>query len=311
MILRSWKDFYDSQPIMIPFNIENSFNNIYNEANAIFNDYIEGKRKYDAINEFKLKINDMEKLKKIIETYVNENRNDKFSVTKDMENWLLKKVANEKMKGFDGRNYYHRLFRYIKKTGKINIKTYAYIHEENYIRRLLSDIRQHVEAAQLVIKEINFERSIFVLEYIQTPNILMSCRITDMLTFFAEAIFKRKDYFINYDKLLYDIVNKCRIEDDASIEFAISILDRRFRNKELSIEWYGIKSNKVEIKYQNKGYLTFGLFDIINIHKNFLLFNQDTSFIQLIDRFKNGRLKPIDQLKSEIADYQSIENGRM
>lgn len=86
--MEAWKNYYNDLEVLMPYSIDEKYNELINNSYTFYNEYIEGRIKKNRIEEFQEFYNRFELLRIESQKFINENRENSFICNKALARWL-------------------------------------------------------------------------------------------------------------------------------------------------------------------------------------------------------------------------------
>lgn len=143
-IFSIWQNKYNEFDISFPSEYDKKFKNILKNGRHIYNLYINGRINKNEIENFKNWIGEFNYFYNKCEKFYNDNKNDKYICSKQIEKFLLNKELKITVE-------------HIKRNGKITKDIAKYVYHPDFINRFEENIRKVFSKYEITLIEINNE----------------------------------------------------------------------------------------------------------------------------------------------------------
>lgn len=266
-IFSIWKYKYDNFNILFPKEYDSEFSDILQKSRRIYNSYINGKISKNQVGNFKKWINEFNYLYKKCEKFYNTYKDDKYSCTKTIADFLLKKRLKKTLE-------------YIQRNGKIRKEIAMYVYCSEFIKRFKNNIRKVFLKHKIKLKEINNNTILFSYEYEQYEAIFLEISLKDFANYFYEIFYDNMKYtrselfskliiFNNYNNI--DVFFSILTNTLTKTKYKFYIDGRLYRNQKIGLENTNTKQY-VEIKLKDilKEYMCVFYINKTNIRSKLL-----------------------------------------
>lgn len=263
LIVNSWLEFYNSLKLKIPSDLEKKFQNCYRKAHSIIKKVEDESLSKTLIENFQNLILLNEEIKKKINNYINKNKDNPFTLTVKISNWLINKKEFE-------------LHKKLCKNCLIGENDFKYIYENDFILQFIPEFSKALKTLGIYNIECDFDANNFILSYKKNKlDIKLNCSIKDFLRKFYLIIFNKKA-----DLNLKNLISICNVNRGiTNIEYAISEIESELNKNYIYVDFYDIQYNILFIKYQSK-YKRLPLDGILNnTFKVFLIQKEEINSI--------------------------------
>lgn len=227
MILDNWKSEIDGFPILIPLSIKNPYFKLGDEANKLFEDYLNStndiseSEKKEFIDKMKSILEQKQKMLNKINEYVLKNVQDPFIPKKEIIDWLK-------------RNNRMRALEWLEEDGRIELRTIFRIEEPNFMKFLVGEMNAILSPIGIHVEGIdeNYKGSGYILVSQKNPRIKLFCRHHDFMIKYGGLILGKE---IEEELSLKEILKISSVYKEDSVEAAIDVLT--FLTKKSDIEF--------------------------------------------------------------------------
>jgi hypothetical protein len=216
IIISNWKEEIDSFPVLIPLNIKKPYLELGNEANELFQEYlnpnnsISKNTKKEFFNEIKSILKQRKEMLKEINEYVLKNVNGPYVPKKEIIDWLK-------------RNNRTQALTWLEEDGKIKLRTIFRIEEPNFMKFLIGELNNHLLPIGINVEGIDedYKGSGYVFVSQKNPRIKLFCRHYDFMIEYGGLIIGEK---IEKELNLKEILKISSVYKEDSIDAAIDAL---------------------------------------------------------------------------------------
>lgn len=177
--IKAWKTDYENLPILMPAHIHNRFQELINESQMFYINYINGRLQKSTLDMFEKFIEDYKKQVIDIEKWIEENQNKRFICDREIAIWLQEK------------NQSKFLDQIIRDDGYYTKVSIDYIYEDNFINKFIDEFRLMIKEQYWTLEKISNQTVIFRYHIPKwQSDILFSCTTKAFMGAFGKSLFE-------------------------------------------------------------------------------------------------------------------------
>lgn len=273
-ILEAWDRKIDNYEVMIPNFIREPYLALGEKIKEKYNGYLDLKYKENVIDEIvQLFYQYNDHFIKMIETYENTHKENKYVVTKNIVRWLERE--NE-----------YQLIDELRNTGYLDKNTIGKIHETKFISSIQEDITSLLESLHLSVEKFDYEDSKIIINLdLYNGSIRLACSFSKFMRIFGHLLVSSKT---NVKLSISNLTKISSVYDDSTVEFIVNFIANEFR---------GLGS-KIYFSLHEESF-TRNEVDVINVEKNEVLTYPLNKFIDMYKGFTIERMTSVEVAREE------------
>jgi hypothetical protein len=269
------------------------------ELNEMYKKYINSKKSNEKLQAIiKQSVEESEKLIKIVDLKIVEQKKREFSITNNIYNWVIKNGSLE-------------LKEFLMEDEEIKWRSAYRIFEPNLMKKIAKRYDEIFKRINFIYKDVEPLNKNIILEKMDN-HMIISVPYSDFVLEYGGILFENEN--LNIDN--YYIFKNCKITNSRSLSLAVELYKKIIRQGNLHILNYENDSN--ELIFKNNIIDRVFIIDLDKFVNNFKIslfenknINSDELNLYILSNTKkNYTIEEYDEIEEELKKFEKLSKGK-